>query len=155
MDFKELMDAFAEDAGMSEPIAYEADDLCHLDINDRDFGFRYVAEAGRLVIWTSICERPPESGEALLVQLLRANFVGRGCPDGALSLSDDDVITAHCTLRLPVYDKDEFYDLLRRFVSVADEWRTMIEFAGRVDAGIREIRPETSPAPSNEMRIDG
>ncbi len=97
------MDTFAVDVGIKEGIAYEEENLCHLDIDDRDFGFRFVAEAERLVIWTVVCKRPPESGEVFLVQLLRANFMNQGIPDGALSLSDDDDVVAHCTLKMPVH----------------------------------------------------
>ena len=154
MNFKELLDAFATDVGMTEPVAYEEEDLCHLDINDRDFGFRFVPEADRLVIWTAVCERPPHSGEALLVQLLRANFMGQGMPDGALSLSEDDVIYAHCTLRMPVYDKAEFYALLKRFVATVDEWRTMIDLADRAREHIKEVRPDAPPPQEGELRFD-
>ena len=155
MDFKELMDTFAVDVGMTESIAYEEDgDLCHLDINDRDFGFRYVAEAECLVVWTVSCERPPESGEAFLVQLLRANFMNQGVPDGALSLSDDDDVVAHCTLRMPVYDKAEFYSLLRRFVTACDEWRAIIELAGQAKGLMKEIRPDVPPPQAGEVRFD-
>ena len=154
MDFKELLDTFAEDVGMTEPVAYEDDNLCHLDINDRDFGFRYVAEAERLVVWTAVCARPPQSGEALLVQLLRANFMNQGVPDGALSLSEDDVIYAHCTLKMPVYDKSEFYSLLQRFVATVDEWRTMIDLAERAKEHIQEVRPDAPPPQMGEMRFD-
>lgn len=154
MDFKELMDVFAEDVGMTEPVAYEEQDLCHLDINDRDFGFRFVPQADRLVIWTAVCERSPQSGEALLVQLLRANFMGQGMPDGGLSLSEDNVIYAHCTLKMPVYDKAEFYALLNRFVAIVDEWRTMIDLADRAREHIKEIRPDAPPPLEGEIRFD-
>ncbi len=154
MEYKELMDAFAQDVGMSEPIAYEEENICHLDINDRDFGFLYVAEAERLVVWTMIAPRPPDGGEALLVQLLRANFMNRGVPDGALSLSDDDEIFAHCTLKMPVYDKAEFYSLLKRFVEETNEWRTMVDLAGQAKDLMPKIRPEAPALQTGEMRFD-
>ena len=142
MDFRELIDAFAADAGMAEPVAYEEEGVCHLAINGRDYGFRSVPEAGRMVVWTAICARPPESGEAFLVQLLRANFMNQGLPDGALSLSDDDVVYAHCSLRLPIFDKVEFYDLFRRFVTTVNEWREMLELAERARGVMPQVRPE-------------
>ena len=142
MEFKELMDAFAADAGMSEPVAYE-ENACHLSINGRDFGFHDVPEAGRMVIWCPLCARPPESGEAFLVQLLRANFMNQGLPDGALSLSDDDIVCAHCTLQLPVFDKEDFYQLLRRFVTAVDGWCEMLEYAERARELIPQVRTET------------
>ena len=145
MDFKELMDAFAADVGMTEPVAYEEEGLCHLDINDRDYGFRFVPEAERLVVWTAICERPPESGEAFLVQLLRANFMNQGVPDGALSLSDDDVVYAHCSLKLPVFDMEEFYGVLRRFVTAVDDWREMLDLAERAREVMPQVRPPDRP----------
>lgn len=153
MDFRELMDAFAEDVGMTEPVAYEEEGLCRLDFDDRTVGFRHVPEAGRMVIWTALCARPPESGEGLLVQLLRANFMNQGIPDGALSLSDDDVIYAHCTLVLPVYDKAEFYSLLRRFLSSVGEWREMIALVGRSAGILKEIRAEEVPPSVTAMRV--
>lgn len=153
MDFRELIDAFAADCGMTEPVAYE-DDTCHLDINDRDFGFRFVAEAGRMVVWTAVCARPPESGETFLVQLLRANFMNQGMPDGALSLSDDDVVYAHCAIKLPVYDKMEFYDLLQRFMETVDAWRKMIDLVGQTKPLMSQVRPETPPPAPGEVRFD-
>lgn len=149
MEFKELMDALAQDAGMTEPVAYEDDSSCHLDINDRDFGFLFVAEAERLVVWTAICERPPESGMALLVQLLRANFMNPTLPDGALSLSEDNVIFAHCALKMPVFDKAEFYALLKRFVTACGEWHAMIELAGQANASEKAVRPD-APSPAED-----
>ena len=142
MDFKELMDAFAADAGMTEPVAYEEENVCHLDIDDRDYGFRNVPEASRMVVWTALCARPPQSGESFLVQLLRANFMNQGLPDGALSLSDDDVVYAHCSLKLPVFDMEEFYGVLRRFVTAVDEWREMLELAERAREVMPQVRPE-------------
>lgn len=153
MDFRELIDAFAADCGMSEPVAYE-DETCHLDINDHDFGFRFVAEAERMVVWTAICARPPESGEAFLVQLLRANFMNQGMPDGALSLSDDNVVYAHCAIKLPVYDKMEFYGLLQRFMATVDAWRKMIELAEQTKPLMSQVRPETLPPASREVRFE-
>ena len=145
MDFKELMDAFAADAGMTEPVVYEEENVCHLAINGRGYGFRGVPEAERLVVWTALCARPPEGGERFLVQLLRANFMNQGMPDGALSLSDDDIVCAHCSLKLPVFDKNEFYELLRRFVTAVDEWREMLELAERAREVMPQVRPPDQP----------
>lgn len=153
MEFKELMDTFAADAGMTEPVAYE-DDVCHLDINGQDIGFRFVPEASRLVVWTVICVRPPESGEAFLMQLLRANFMNQGIPDGALSLSDDNVVYAHCALKLPVYDKTEFYDLLQRFMLAVDEWRGMIQLVGQIKPLVEQARAGASAQTAGEVRFD-
>lgn len=146
MDFKELLDAFAVDAGMTEPVAYGKDgDQCSLEINGRDFGFCYRAEAGRLVIWTEIGEIPSEGREALFARLLRANFMNQDLPEGFLSLSDD-AVCAQCTMRMPVCDKDEFYLLLLRFMTVADEWEQMLEGVGRDDSADAEARKETFPS---------
>lgn len=146
MDFKELLDAFAVNAGMTEPVAYGKDgDQCSLEINGRDFGFCYRAEAGRLVIWTEIGEIPPEGREALFARLLRANFMNQDLPEGFLSLSDD-AVCAQCTMRMPVCDKDEFYLLLLRFMTVADEWEQMLEGVGRDDSADAEARKETFPS---------
>lgn len=154
MDFKELMDTFAVDVGIKEGIAYEEENLCHLDIDDRDFGFRFVAEAERLVVWTVVCKRPPESGEVFLVQLLRANFMNQGIPDGALSLSGDDDIVAHCALKMPVYDTNEFYSLLGRFVTACDEWRGMLELAGQAKGLMKQVRPDAPQPQAGELRFD-
>ena len=151
MDFKEIMEAFAADAGMTESVAYE-DEVCHLDINGRDYGFRTSPEEDRLVVWTAISARPPESGEAYLAELLRANFMNQGMPDGALSLSDDDVVYAHCSLRLPIFDKEEFYRLLRRFVTAVDEWRGKIDHAERAHDVMPQVRPE-QPIDEGFLRV--
>ena len=151
MDFKEIMEAFAADAGMTEPVAYE-DEVCHLDINGRDYGFRTSPEADRLVVWTAISARPPESGEAYLAELLRANFMNQGMPDGALSLSDGDVVYAHCSLRLPIFDKEEFYGLLRRFVTAVDEWRGILDQAEQARADMPQVRPE-QPIDEGFLRV--
>ena len=153
MDYKELIDAFAADAGMAEPVAYEEEDVCHLAIDGRDYGFRGVPEAGRMVIWTALSARPPESGEAFLVQLLRANFMNRGLPDGALSLSDDDIVYAHCSLKLPVFDMEEFYGVLRRFVTAVDDWSEMLDLAERAREVMPQVRPPELPADEGFLRV--
>lgn len=157
MEFKELMDAFAADVGMTELVAYEEDGaVCRLDINERTVGFMAVEGAGCMVIWTAVCPFPPDGGEVLLAQLLKANFMNRGIPDGALSLSDENDICAHCTIRLPVYDKAEFYSLLQRFLTAVGEWREMIDLAGRAKGLVKEVRPEEPPAwtKPGEVRFD-
>ena len=147
MEFTELLDAFAADAGMTEPVAYGKDgDQCSLEINGRDFGFCHRAEAGRLVIWTEIGELPPEGREALFARLLRENFMNPDLPEGFLSLSDDDVVCAQCTMRMPVCDKDEFYLLLLRFMTVADEWAQMLDGIGRDDSADAESRKAEFPS---------
>ena len=152
MEFTELLDAFAADAGMTEPVAYGKDgDQCSLEINGRDFGFCHRAEAGRLVIWTEIGELPPEGGETLLSRLLRENFMNSDFPEGTLSLSDGDIVCAHCTIRMPVYDKDEFYLLLLRFMKAADEWEQMLDSAGWDESPRR--KPEQKPAQKNRPKF--
>ena len=145
MEFKEIIEAFAADVGMTEPVVYEEENVCHFAINGKGYGFRGVPEAERLVVWTALCARPPESGERFLVQLLRANFMNQGMPDGALSLSDDDIVYAHCSLKLPVFDKDEFYALLQRFVTAVDEWREMLALAERAREVMPQVRPPDQP----------
>ena len=146
MDFKEIMEAFAADVGMTEPVVYEEENVCHFAINGKGYGFRGVPEAGRMVIWTPLCARPPESGERFLVQLLRANFMNQGMPDGALSLSDDDIVYAHCSLKLPVFDMEEFYGVLRRFVTAVDDWSEMLDLAERAREVMPQVRPPELPA---------
>ena len=43
---------------MTEPVVYEEENVCHLAINGRGYGFRGVPEAERLVVWTALCARP-------------------------------------------------------------------------------------------------
>lgn len=148
MDFKELLDAFAADVGMTEPVAYDNDGCqCSLEINGRDIGFCHKEDAGLLVIWTEIGELPPDGREALLARLLRENFMNPDFPEGTLSLSDDDAVCAHCTIKTPVYDKNEFYLLLLRFMTAADEWERMLDGAGGDDSVAAEDREEEAPLP--------
>ena len=146
MDFTELLNAFAADVGMTDPVAYNSEgDQCSLEINGRDIGFCYRAEAGRLIIWTEIGELQPEGRETILSRLLRENFMNPDFPEGALSLSDDDVVCAHCTIRMPVYDKDEFYLLLLRFMTAADAWEQLLDGSGSDDPAAGS-RPEETPS---------
>lgn len=99
-----------------------------------------------MVIWTELGEIPPEGREALFARLLRANFMNAELPEGFLSLSGDDVICAHCTIRMPVCDKDEFYLLLLRFMTVADEWEQMLDDVGDGDSTDAECRRRGAPS---------
>lgn len=156
MDFTELLNAFAADVGMTEPVAYNSEgDQCSLEINGREIGFCYKAEARRMVIWTEIGELPSEGREALLSRLLRENFMNPDFPEGALSLSDDDVVCAHCAIRMPVYDKDEFYLLLLRFMTAADEWGQLLDGAGSDDpaAGSRTEEAPSTLSSSSFLQV--
>ena len=153
MEFKEIIEAFAADVGMTDPVVYEEENVCHFAINGKGYGFRGVPEAGRMVIWTPLCARPPESGERFLVQLLRANFMNQGMPDGALSLSDDDIVYAHCSLKLPVFDMEEFYGVLRRFVTAVDDWSEMLDLAERAREVMPQVRPPELPADEGFLRV--
>lgn len=156
MDFKELIEKFAAEAGMTEPVRFDEDGVCHLDIEDMDVGFMDVPERSQMVVWTAICHCPSEGGEALMRQLLKANFIGRGLADGALSLSDDDDIYAHFHFHLPEFEPVNFYRSLRTFLDTVGEWRTLIENYRRLDDAVKTVRA-TRPSEDarEEIRIEG
>ena len=59
-----------------------------------------------------------------------------------------------CAIKLPVYDKMEFYDLLQRFMETVDAWRKMIELVGQTKPLMSQVRPETPPPAPGEVRFD-
>lgn len=126
MEFSELMAAFMADAGVGDGPVIE-DGACHLMIDDRDVGFMEADGGRRLVVWCAVGPCPADRRDAFLILLLRANFMGRMLADGAFSLSDDDIVYAHCTLALPVYDKDVFYRSLRNLLEAVEQWEDMAE----------------------------
>ena len=126
MDYREILTAFTADAGLADGPVIE-DGACHLDIDGRDVGFMEVDGGRRMVVWTAIGSCPVDRREAFLLLLLRANFMGRMLPNGAFSLSDDDIVYAHSTFALPVYEKEDFYQGLRSLLDAVVEWGKLVE----------------------------
>ena len=145
MDLKELLTGFLADAGMDETPVFE-DGACHLLIEDRDIGFMETDDGSRLVVWSAVSSCPVERRDAFLMLLLRANFMGRMLPNGAFSLSDDDVVYAHCSFTLPVYDKEDFYRGLKDLLEAVEEWERLAELYKQVVVANPE-GPDSEGAP--------
>lgn len=130
MDFKEILTAFTAEAGLDDGPIIE-DGACHLEIDGRDVGFMEIDGGRRMVVWTAISPCPVDRREAFLLLLLRANFMERMLPEGAFSLSDDDIVYAHSTFALPAYEKEDFYRRLRSLLDAVKEWGRLAEAYGR------------------------
>ena len=126
MDCKELVTALMTDAGMEDAPVFE-DGACHLEIDGRDIGFMETDDGRRMVVWTAVGECPVDRKNAFLILLLRANFMGRMFADGAFSLSDDDIVYAHCMIALPVLEKEVFYEALRKLLEAVEQWGRLAE----------------------------
>lgn len=126
MDFKELLTTFTADAGLKEDPVIE-DGACHLLIDDRDVGFMATDDGRRMVVWTAVSPCPVDRREAFLILLLRANFMGRMLANGAFSLSDDNVVYAHSTFELPLYEKEVFYEGLQALLDAVEQWGKLAE----------------------------
>lgn len=150
MNFREILTAFTTEAGLDEGPVIE-DGTCHLEIDGRDVGFMDVDGGRRMVVWTAIGSCPVDRREAFLLLLLRANFMGRMLPNGAFSLSDDDIVYAHSMFALPVYEKDDFHKGLRVLLDAVREWGKLAE-AYRQTVGTNPA-PETESAGSKWMKV--
>lgn len=155
MDFKELIEAFAAQSGVTGTLPFDEKDICHLPLKNRDVGFMKVPQLDRLLVWTVIGQKPVEGVETFYEQLLKANFMGQTIPEGAFSLSDDGSVYAHRTFVLSMIGTDELKEGVDRFLSAVEDWSEMTDMYGRVMNAVAEEHPKPKLEDEGKMIRSG
>lgn len=133
MELKELMEAFAAEAGAT---GVEPDDAgaYHLGIDDMSVSF--AAADGRLVTWAEVGEIPPAGRERLYLTLLESAFLGAMTGGGAFSVdADTGRIFFQRLDALDALSLEGFKTMLETFVNILEDWRKIV-------ADFRDVAPE-------------
>ena len=137
MEFKDLMMALAENAGVAEGFPPDEDGVVHVGTGDLSLAFMEIPEERALLVWSRVGALPEGGADALKTEMLKANFMGRDVNGGALSLSDDGDAYLHRILQFDLLDKAAFLKAIENFILVLSQWAHTIA----------EFRPETPETP--------
>ena len=132
-DYRELMDALAVRIGIvGGRLKPDADGVCRIGTRDIRVAFMDLPERQALLIHCAVCELPVEGADAFKSALLRENFMGRGAPGGAFSLSGDDVVYLHRYMPYATTDAAAFVRAVEEFMRIVMNWRRLAEAYGPV-----------------------
>lgn len=126
MEFHSLIDALAERLGIAEGVSPDAEGVFRLGAEGVSVAFLEVPENRSLVMFGEVCELPEEGADALKTALLKENFMGRGAPDGAFSLSKENRVVLHRYVDLEKTDADALLALVENFLRRVLDWRNLV-----------------------------
>ena len=134
MTINELMTEMADRFGIAGEIAPDKDGVYRLGADGVTVAFMEVPEMNAALVFGEVCELPVEGRERFLTALLRENFMGRGAPGGAFSLSEGDKVYLHRYVDLPSAETGAFCTALEDFVAALVNWRNLAKDYGPVAA---------------------
>lgn len=134
MTINELMTEMADRFGIAGEIAPDKDGVYRLGADGVTVAFMEVLEMNAALVFGEVCELPVEGRERFLTALLRENFMGRGAPGGAFSLSERDKVYLHRYVDLPSAETGAFCSALEDFVATLVNWRNLAKDYGPVAA---------------------
>ena len=143
MEFNDLMKALAENAGVAEGFSPDEDGVVRVGRGNLVLAFMEVPEKRAILVWSSVGVLPEEGADALMAELLKANFMGRGVNGGTLSLSDDGEAYLHQILQLDLLDKAAFLQALEDFIFVLARWTQAFADFRPEESEAQELSPET------------
>lgn len=134
MNFTELMDELVGLIGIRGGLTPDAEGVYRLGRDGIVISFMEVPEDRSALVYGNVCELPVEGADEFKSALLHANFMERGTPEGAFSLTDDGQVVLHRYLSLDRIDakgmQEAVEDLLRRMLEwrqLADDYRPVAE----------------------------
>lgn len=142
MELKELIAAFAAEAGITEtPVADDAGGYT-FEIDGMTVSFLEKADGRELLTVAEVGELP-DSGEKSIFRYLMESMFRDGGSGGAIFSLEPGTkrIWAHRRDFLPAMDGESFRSMLERFVNGMEEWR-------RIVAGLSDLAPKLAEAES-------
>lgn len=134
MKLKELMEAFAGEAGLPEVAPVDAGTYC---LNIDAMPVTFLEMDGRLVIWAEVGPVPSEGREQLYRVLLESPAHG----SAFVIDSDADCIFLHRFDALASLSLEEFRVMLETFVNDLEFWRkTVADFREAVPEIVRKAK---------------
>ena len=127
MEFRQLMDELAERLGIRGGLTPDAEGVYRMGRDGIAISMMEVPEDRSMLIYGSVCELPVEGADEFKSALLRENFLERGTPDGAFSLTDDGKVVLHRYLSLDRIDAEELQTIVEDYLRRMVEWRRLEE----------------------------
>ena len=124
MEIKEIMEAFAARAGVTD-FAPDEEGVYHFGFDDMRVTF---AEAGgRLLTLAEVGEVPPEGRERLYGVLLESMFLGGQTKGASFALdAETNLLYLQRFDALEALSHDGFRAMLEEFVHVLEDWRGIV-----------------------------
>ena len=146
MELKEIMEAFAAEAGLGDVTA-DGDGTYALSIDEMVVSFAEDSEAGRLVTFAEVGDTPAEGGERFYRLLLETMYRGEATGGATFSVPpDSDLICLQRFDSLKSMDLAGFKAMLESFVNVLEDWRKAL-------ADFRDVFPALNGV--KEREADG
>ena len=143
MELKEIMEAFAAEAGL-EDVTADGDGTYALSIDEMVVSFAEDSEAGRLVTFAEVGDTPAEGCERFYRLLLETMYRGEATGGATFSVPpDSDLICLQRFDSLENMDLAGFKAMLESFVNVLEDWKKSL-------ADFREISPSLNAAKSEK-----
>ena len=143
MELKEIMEAFAAEAGL-EDVTADGDGTYALSIDEMVVSFAEDSEAGRLVTFAEVGDTPAEGCERFYRLLLETMYRGEATGGATFSVPpDSDMICLQRFDPLENMDLAGFKAMLESFVNVLEDWRQAL-------ADFRDISPALNDVKERE-----
>ena len=127
MIFKELMAAFGEKIGLTEPIEIDEDGFCSFDVGDATVAIQGIDEIETLALSADVGLPPPERLEQLYRELLQANDNFSGTNGATLSLDPRTGAVRLCRYAsYSALDADRLSELVLGFITALADWRLRV-----------------------------
>ena len=127
MMFRELMAAFGEKIGLTEPIEIDEDGFCSFDVGDATVAIQGMDEIEMLALSADVGLPPPESLESLYRELLQANDNFRGTNGATLSLDPQTGSVRLCRYApYAALDVEGLSKLVLGFINALADWRLRV-----------------------------
>lgn len=127
MELSELMNDLAERIGIQGGLRPDEEGVYRMGRDGIAVSVLEVPEDESILVYSEVCELPVEGADEFKTALLQANFMGRGTPDGAFSLSDDGHVVLHRYVNAARTDAEGLQRVLEAFLRVVLNWRQLAE----------------------------
>ena len=140
MEYRELLESYAREAGLADISQALADGLCTFDFGAISVSFVEHAETHQIVLW-SVLAPVPEEGKGELARMMMREMVEEKVPIGTLFSIDADTgnFCLHRCESLILIDLETFKTTVQNFVGTVRDWRTRVA----------DFRPSEAPSAGN------
>lgn len=123
MDFRDLIDALAKEAGLSE-LVVDDDGVCRLDIDGMDVAIEADRDADVLSLIGGVGAPPPEGKEIFYAVLLRSNYTAKNLTGEYFAIEPNSGrILLVRTGGLDATSLEMFLKTLESFCNSLESWR--------------------------------
>jgi len=146
MEYRELIDQFAEKLGGDVEITPDEDGTVMLEVDGMPLTIMGMEEVGQAALVGVVGEPPPaDKMERLYKAILEANHNFAGTGGATFSINPDTGDVSLCRLiPLALADADGFFTETERFVNTLETWRKIVE-------DFRGAEVETSVEAKNDV----